>query len=607
MNALFLLLVLLVLPGCRRAKQPARGLPTITTASGIEMVAIPGGWFEMGSSKGQPDELPRHKVYISPFFMDKFEVIQQEFKKYQISDPSHFKSPTNPLDQINWTDAAVYCNERSLAEGLEPCYDEETWRCNFDANGYRLPTEAEWEYACRAGSTTAYSFGDDPRALKDYGWFKENSAGRTHPVGQKKPNPWGLYDMHGNVAEWCNDFYRESYYRSSPAKNPTGPPSGTERVLRGGAWNSTPQACRSAYRASDPSINDTCLASDTIGFRCVRRVSKKPSSEANMTDDNPRKPISKTAFIYHEIYLEHYTPPGHPERPERLIEIIDALRAEELYPELLQPSPAPAPIEWIRRIHPAEYIERASTACEHGLLYLDTPDVPVSRQSYDAALVAAGGILAAVDAIVQGKARNAFCAVRPPGHHALGNHAMGFCIFNNVAIGTRYVQEKYGLSKVLIVDWDVHHGNGTQAAFYDDPNVLYFSVHQYPFYPGTGAAAETGKGNGLNYNINVPLPAGSGDGDYIKAFKQRLWPAAPEFCPDFIFISAGFDAHEDDLLGRMAVTTTGFARLTEIVLDIARQCCRGRVVSVLEGGYNLAALAESVAAHIRVLAGDEGT
>jgi acetoin utilization deacetylase AcuC-like enzyme len=178
---------------------------------------------------------------------------------------------------------------------------------------------------------------------------------------------------------------------------------------------------------------------------------------------------------------------------------------------------------------------------------------------------------------------------------------MGFCLFNNIAIGTRYIQKKHNLAKVLIVDWDVHHGNGTQAAFYDDPSVLYFSVHQYPFYPGTGSAAEKGTGKGLHCTINVPLPAGSTDADYLTVFEEKLKPAALAFRPDFVLISAGFDAHEHDLLGGMRVTTQGFARLSRIVKDIAEKCCEGRLVSTLEGGYELDELAASVEAHIRVL------
>ena len=202
---------------------------------------------------------------------------------------------------------------------------------------------------------------------------------------------------------------------------------------------------------------------------------------------------------------------------------------------------------------------------------------------------------------MQGEVTNAFCAVRPPGHHALADRAMGFCIFNNVAIAARYVQQQYGLSRVLIVDWDVHHGNGTQAAFYDDPSVLYFSVHQFPFYPGSGTEAEKGRGKGLNSTINVPLPRGSGDKEYLEAFEQKLCPAALAFAPQFVFVSAGFDAHENDTLGGMRVTTEGYGKLTRIVKGIADQCCQGRLVAVLEGGYGLGGLADAVETHIRVL------
>lgn len=594
------MLVTLHISGCRRTRDVGDTPKTIKTGTGIEMVIIPGGWFEMGSNEAN-DETPAHRVWISSFRMDKFEVTQDQFKKYQISDPSHFKNPKHPLEQINWTDAAMYCNERSLAENLQPCYNEETWKCNFDANGYRLPTEAEWEYACRAGTNTKYSFGNDNRKLKTYAWFADNSYGKTHPVGQKRPNPWGLYDMHGNVLEWCNDWYSEDYYEQSPERNPKGPTYGKERVLRGGAWKSSANTARSSYRASDPSIDDTCLASDAIGFRCVKNSPDNVSTNQIMEKQNQTQQTSKTGFVYDDIYLEHITTENHPEKPQRLTAIIERLQSTGLYSKLIQITPSPVGTEWLTKVHSPEYIERAKSSCEQGAGYLDSSDNPISPKSYESALMAAGGVLSAIDAVMEGKVTNAFCAVRPPGHHAIKDRAMGFCMFNNVAIGVKYIQQKYNLPKVLIVDWDVHHGNGTQAMFYDDPNVLYFSTHQYPFYPGTGSEAEKGSGKGTNLNINVPLPAGSGDAVYLSVFEDILKPAAFSFSPDFVIISAGFDAHKDDLLGGMKVTEEGFEQLTQIVKDIADKCCEGRLVSVLEGGYNLDGLAASVEAHIRVL------
>jgi len=282
-------LMLVVLSGCRRPGEAGAVSPRIiTTPSGIEMVLIPGGSFEMGSDRGSPDEAPVHRVTLGPFWMDRYEVVQEEFRKYELPDPSHFKGPRKPLEQINWTDAALYCNDRSLAEGLEPCYDEDTWECNFEANGYRLPTEAEWEYACRAGTRTRYSFGDSAGALAAHAWYADNAAKATHPVGQKKPNPWGLYDMHGNVSEWCHDYYAEDYYRQSPQRDPRGPGAGRERVIRGGAWNSSADSCRSTYRASSLSIDDTCLSDDAIGFRCVRSAPSSMGVPPKKTAGGPR-------------------------------------------------------------------------------------------------------------------------------------------------------------------------------------------------------------------------------------------------------------------------------------------------------------------------------
>lgn len=318
--------------------------------------------------------------------------------------------------------------------------------------------------------------------------------------------------------------------------------------------------------------------------------------------DAPAPP--KTGFVYHEAYLQHDTGPTHPEKPERLTAIVSHLRQTGLMDRLTPLAATPARLEWLATVHSTEYVAEVAEACRTSQRWLHSGDTPVSAASYEAALLAAGGVLRAVDAVMARSVRNAFCAVRPPGHHALRDRAMGFCLLNNVAIAARYAQRKHKLGKILIVDWDVHHGNGTQAAFYDDPSVLYFSVHQYPFYPGSGAQTETGAGPGKGYTLNAPLPAGSGDEEYVKVFEEILKPRALDFSPDFVFVSAGFDAHENDPLGSMNVTARGYEGMTRIVKSIAEQCCSGRVVSVLEGGYDLEALAESVEAHLLALMAD---
>jgi formylglycine-generating enzyme required for sulfatase activity len=242
------------------------------------MVLIPAGTFEMGSKRGKEDAAVAHKVSIDAFLMDKYEVTQAEYEKQGLSSPSHFKGANLPVEQVTWAQAAYYCNVRSEADGLTPCYDEKSSACDFEADGYRLPTEAEWEYACRAGTNTDYCFGADTRKLGDYAWFADNSAKKTHPVGQRKPNAWGLYDMHGNVAEWCNDIYDPSYYQTSPPANPRGSADGKQYVLRGGAWNSGSKAVRSSYRLGEnPGFSDACLARDAIGFRCVRKAPTQKS------------------------------------------------------------------------------------------------------------------------------------------------------------------------------------------------------------------------------------------------------------------------------------------------------------------------------------------
>jgi formylglycine-generating enzyme required for sulfatase activity len=270
-------LALILFHGCKRktpddtAQAPNPTPAESKTESGAEMVQIPAGRFIMGDET-QIDATP-HEVAISSFYMDKNLVSQEQYEKVMGENPSRWKGARNPVEQMRWSDAVRYCNARSKSEGLEPCYDLQTWECNFQANGYRLPTEAEWEYACRAGTTTAYFFGNDPSKLTNHAWFEKNSGGKPQPVGQKPPNVWGLYDMHGNVWEWCNDFYQVDYYQQSPKEDPRGPKAGDTKVVRGGAWKFSAESCRSAYRYNEnPGYADVCFGYDIYGFRCVRNA-----------------------------------------------------------------------------------------------------------------------------------------------------------------------------------------------------------------------------------------------------------------------------------------------------------------------------------------------
>ena len=245
----------------------------ITTPFGIQMVQLPAGLLVMGQKDGQVDEQPMHEVNVKSFLIDKFEVTQREYERLMGTNPSRWKSPNNPAEQVRWSDAARYCNARSEEEGLQPCFDLVTWECDFSANGYRLPTEAEWEYACRAGTTTPRFFGTKLEKLKLFAWYKENSAGRPRPIGKKLPNPWGLHDMYGNVWEWCYDLYDVDYYQMSPANNPQGTETGATRVVRGGSWDSPADQCRSAIRYhEDPGYVDICFGYDVYGFRVVRNA-----------------------------------------------------------------------------------------------------------------------------------------------------------------------------------------------------------------------------------------------------------------------------------------------------------------------------------------------
>jgi formylglycine-generating enzyme required for sulfatase activity len=249
------------------------------TKSGVEMVYLAGGEFNMGNDHGGADEAPAHKVILTGFLIDRHEVTHEMFAKAQLPNPSHWQdNPQKPVERVRWRDAKQYCNERSLLEGLKPCYNEKTtdWDCDYAAPGYRLPTEAEWEFAARAGTDGAYDFGAVDK-LRQFAWFTANSDQKTHPAGQKKPNRWGLYDLYGNVSEWCEDVYSSSYYSISPAQNPPGPPNpgkDVKRVIRGGSWKSSPDQCRVTARQGERTgDSDACFSTDYCGFRCVRRVS----------------------------------------------------------------------------------------------------------------------------------------------------------------------------------------------------------------------------------------------------------------------------------------------------------------------------------------------
>ncbi len=308
-----------------------------------------------------------------------------------------------------------------------------------------------------------------------------------------------------------------------------------------------------------------------------------------------------TALVADPIFREHLAGIEHPERPERFDAVMNGLADAGLLDKLLRLERRAVTAPELELCHTPEYLRIARHDIASGYAYLSTGDTDVTPNSWEVAGIAAGGVLNAVDAVVSGRVRNAFCALRPPGHHATRNRGMGFCIFNNIALGARYAQHHHGLERVMIVDWDVHHGNGTQDIFYEDPSVFFFSTHQWPLYPGTGRADETGAGPGAGFTMNFPLPAGSGRAEILPLFQQALAPAADQFRPDLVMISAGFDSREGDLLGRFTLTDHDFADLTRELMSIADRYAQGRLVSVMEGGYSLAGLASAAAAHLGAL------
>ena len=309
-----------------------------------------------------------------------------------------------------------------------------------------------------------------------------------------------------------------------------------------------------------------------------------------------------TGILYDDRFLDHDAGAGHPERRERLESAIKHLRGQPWFSELSAISPRAAEREWIEQVHDDQYIRRAGEACRRGLPFLDVADVGICADSCDIAYLAAGGAMELADKMLAGDIRNGFSLSRPPGHHAERNMALGFCLFNNVAVLARYLQKQHGLDKILILDWDVHHGNGTQHTFEDDPSVLYVSTHQYPYYPGTGAASETGVGRGAGATVNCPMPAGATDTDYEKAFSERILPEINKFKPEAVIISAGFDAHRDDPLAQINLSTDFFSWMSERMMEVADTHAGGRIISMLEGGYNVNQLPLCIEAHLKVLA-----
>lgn len=312
----------------------------------------------------------------------------------------------------------------------------------------------------------------------------------------------------------------------------------------------------------------------------------------------------RTGIVCDRIFQAHDTGPNHPESADRLIYVEKHLRLSPVWQKCVHVSPKVATREELQKVHQSIYIQRVEESSRMpGARVLDSPDTFIAEASYKTACLAAGSALHLAEQVIEGNIKNGFAIVRPPGHHAEKARAMGFCLFNNVAILARYLQGR-GFAKIMILDWDVHHGNGSQNCFYDDPTVFYCSIHQFPFYPGTGAEWETGCGKGEGATLNIPLSSGKSDRDYLKLLDQKFYPACASFEPDFILVSAGFDAHRADPLGGMNLSEDGFYEMTNRVIEIADEFCAGRIISVLEGGYDLKALALCVENHLQALLGN---
>jgi len=308
-----------------------------------------------------------------------------------------------------------------------------------------------------------------------------------------------------------------------------------------------------------------------------------------------------TGLVTAPVCLEHDTGPGHPERPERVAAALERLEESGLMADVESVLPEPAPIEAVARLHPREHLEELERVIASGARSVNEPDMGISTSSWEAALVSSGAALLSADRVVAGEWQNALCLVRPPGHHAEATRAMGYCLINHAAIAARHLQEAHGLERVAIIDFDVHHGNGTQHLLEDDPTVFFASLHQWPLYPGTGKATERGVGDGEGATMNVPLSAGSDDSVYLTTLEDLVLPAVESFAPDALILSSGFDAHARDPLGGMRVSTEGFGEMTRLFRDLADKTCGGKVISLLEGGYDLDGLAASVEAHTAAL------